>query len=91
MRAADLIGLGLELEVRGDNLVVHGDADPGVLDDIRRHKHRLIAELLGKECCTCVHWWRRADGDVGDCQRHQFETFFSDDCFGWESAGRNEP
>lgn len=84
MKAADLIELGVELEVRGDNLVVRG-ADDDLLPAIQRHKHRLIAQLRGRVCNRCRHYWPRAE--VGDCQMHQFEVLPLDDCGGWSRGG----
>ena len=82
MRPAGLIAMGVELHVDGDNLVVRGAPDH-LLPVIRDHKHRLIAELRGRVCEKCSHYWRHAGGGAGDCRLHDFDVLPLDDCHGW--------
>jgi hypothetical protein len=90
VRVADLVDRGVHLEVRGDDLVVRGVVEPDLIEGIRRHKHRLIAELLGRECCTCSHWWRsdvvnQAGEALGDCLLLNLETAAGENCKGHDA------
>ena len=74
--------MGIDIRLDGDRLVIKGDISDTMVDDIRRHRERLVTELRGRTCSRCFDWWR-IDQEVGDCLKHRFTTLQGDDCGAW--------
>ena len=82
MTVSELVKLGIKIRLDGDRLVLKGQITDEMVEDIRRNKAVLIAEITGRTCSKCLHYWRR-DLEVGDCHVHNIIVNAYEDCRGW--------